>query len=638
MTARLKIVFLLGILANALAGCGGGGGGGGGGGPAPAPAVSLSPTSLTFAIQDVGTTSSAQSVTLSNSGSASLSISSIGLAGSNASDFAQSNTCGATLAAGANCSISVTFTPTATGSRSASLSIATNAATSPSTVALSGSAGAVTATLSPSTVVFASTYLNTASAAQTVTLTNGGTGPLAINSVSVTGANAGDFAANSRCGTTLAANSNCTITVTFTPTAVGSRVATLSVATDAPGSPATLTLGGIGDDNSLAVTIDQGPLAATSPTGNILYASVTVCTPGSTTQCTTIDHIQVDTGSFGLRLFSSVLGTATPAAVNDRTTGRALWECVQYADGYTWGAVGALDVTIGPRKLASLPVNLMADQTTASTPAVPSDCSSYNGQALTSDNTRTAFGANGILGIGVFPTDCGPACASGLQPGFYYTCPSSGCVVATVAEADQIHNPLTLSADGNNTNGVVFVLPPSTTPTNTLTGKIYFGVGTEPNNTPPASQSWFTLDPSYGTFTTNYKGTLLTQSFVDSGSNGFFFSDATIAGCTGQLAGFYCPTSQVLATASVLGLNQATTDIPFTIDSAQTMFAAYPNAAAFPDLGGTLSSSPTAPSNAFDWGSPFFFGRTVYHLFSGNSYLPTGASASATVSGPALAF
>ena len=106
-----------------------------------APAVTLSGNSLTFAGQLITTTSSAQSVTFTNSGTAPLTISSIAVTGTNASDFAQTNTCpasSATLAVSANCSISVTFTPSATGNRTASVTITDNASGSPHTVSLTG--------------------------------------------------------------------------------------------------------------------------------------------------------------------------------------------------------------------------------------------------------------------------------------------------------------------------------------------------------------------------------------------------------------------------------------------------------------------------------------------------------------------
>jgi hypothetical protein len=103
--------------------------------------MTLSPTSLSFNNQNVGTTSAAQTVTLTNSGNGALTISSIGLTGTNAGDFAQTNTCPispSTLAANANCTINVTFSPTAPGSRSASVSITDNAGGSPQSVTLSG--------------------------------------------------------------------------------------------------------------------------------------------------------------------------------------------------------------------------------------------------------------------------------------------------------------------------------------------------------------------------------------------------------------------------------------------------------------------------------------------------------------------
>jgi hypothetical protein len=106
--------------------------------PASAPAVSLSTASLAFSSQNVGTTSPAKSVTLSNTGNAALSVTSLGLTGGNAADFAQTNTCGGSVASGANCSINVTFAPSAAGSRTAAVSIVDNASGSPQSISLSG--------------------------------------------------------------------------------------------------------------------------------------------------------------------------------------------------------------------------------------------------------------------------------------------------------------------------------------------------------------------------------------------------------------------------------------------------------------------------------------------------------------------
>ena len=111
---------------------------------APKPAVSLSVSALSFASQTVGASSGAQSATLTNSSTATLTIAAITLGGSNPGDFAQTNTCGASLAAGAHCAISVTFKPTAAGARTAAVAISSNAAGSPQTIALSGTGVAAT--------------------------------------------------------------------------------------------------------------------------------------------------------------------------------------------------------------------------------------------------------------------------------------------------------------------------------------------------------------------------------------------------------------------------------------------------------------------------------------------------------------
>jgi hypothetical protein len=102
------------------------------------PIASLSPTSLAFGNQPIDVTSTAQAVTLTNTGNAALTITSLALTGTNASDFAQTNTCGSSLAAGANCTIAVMFTPSLAGTEAASLSITDNASGSPQTVILSG--------------------------------------------------------------------------------------------------------------------------------------------------------------------------------------------------------------------------------------------------------------------------------------------------------------------------------------------------------------------------------------------------------------------------------------------------------------------------------------------------------------------
>jgi hypothetical protein len=151
------------------------------------------------------------------------------------------------VAAGGNCTISVTFRPSASGSRTASVSITDNAAGSPQAVSLSGTGIAPAASLSPVSVSFGNQPVGTTSAAQTVTLSNSGNATLSITSLAITGTNASDFAEIAdACGSSVAAGGNCTIGVTLTPSAVGQRTATLSITDNASSSPQAVSLSGTG--------------------------------------------------------------------------------------------------------------------------------------------------------------------------------------------------------------------------------------------------------------------------------------------------------------------------------------------------------------------------------------------------------
>ncbi len=221
------------------------------------PTADLSVTSLTFPSQVVTTTSAAMNVTLTNNGGSVLNITGFTFLGTNPNDFAQSNTCGTSVNPGANCVISVTFTPSIVGAESATLSIADNAANSPQTVALTGTgaSGTPQAVFTPTSLTFASQILNTTSAAMTVMLSNPGTGPLSITTIATTGANGADFGQTNTCGSSVGIGGSCMISVTFTPTAVGARAGAVSVTDNAAGSPQNVALSGKGGNVTPPVTI-----------------------------------------------------------------------------------------------------------------------------------------------------------------------------------------------------------------------------------------------------------------------------------------------------------------------------------------------------------------------------------------------
>jgi Abnormal spindle-like microcephaly-assoc'd, ASPM-SPD-2-Hydin/HYDIN/CFA65/VesB-like, Ig-like domain/Beta-propeller repeat len=248
-------------------------------GTAPAPIAKFLPASMTlgFGTVTVGTTSGTQSVTLANVGSAALSLTSVAIAGANAPDFAiaaAGTTCpaaGGTVAIGASCTVAVQFAPQSAGtSKSASLTFADNAASSPQQVLLSGTAtDAASLQVSPANLTFTAQSEGTASAPQTVTLSNTSTAPASIGTITVSGANAGDFALQNPCAPSLGAGKSCQLSVSFSPavsTPAGSRSAALNIPA---GNPQTVTLAGTATQASISLptSINFGSqLAGTSGT------------------------------------------------------------------------------------------------------------------------------------------------------------------------------------------------------------------------------------------------------------------------------------------------------------------------------------------------------------------------------------
>jgi hypothetical protein len=233
--------------------------------------VSLSPASLSFGNQSVNTKSGIVTATLTNGGSAALSLSGIALTGANPGDFAQTNTCGSSVGAGASCTISVTFDPTASGSRSASVSFTDNANGSPQSLSLGGTGTSATASLSTSSLSFGNQSVNTTSGVLTAILTNGGNAALSLSSIALTGANPGDFAQTNTCGSSVAAGASCTISVTFDPAATGNLSASVSFTDNANGSPQSLSLSGTGTSTTVnlspsSLSFTNQPISVTSST------------------------------------------------------------------------------------------------------------------------------------------------------------------------------------------------------------------------------------------------------------------------------------------------------------------------------------------------------------------------------------
>ena len=215
-------------------------------GQAAGPQPVLMPATINFGSLTVGTTSAVQTATLSNTGGVPQSISSFGFFGNSTTSFTQSNNCGSSLAAGASCSIAITCTPAAAGSLSANLGVNFPSPEPQLSIALTCAGTAATApqaTLTPASLSF-TTVAGSTPGPQMATLTNSGTAALVISQVSIGGATGGAFSQTNTCGSSLAASASCVITVSFSGTGVGSYVAALQVADNAPSTPQAVALSG----------------------------------------------------------------------------------------------------------------------------------------------------------------------------------------------------------------------------------------------------------------------------------------------------------------------------------------------------------------------------------------------------------
>ena len=342
-------------------------------------------------------------------------------------------------------------------------------------------------------------------------------------------------------------------------------------------------------------------------TRNMLQTSVTICVPGTST-CQTIDNIQVDTGSQGLRILASALAPTLVLPSVTASTGSTAASCTVFGSGYTWGSVRTADVRLAGEVAAATSIQVIADP---AIPAVPTDCSNSGLPML----TATALRSNGILGVGPFSADCGSGCAATALPRWYYGCSSGACVAATLPVALQVTNPISRFATDNN--GLVIELPAvAATGAASVTGTMTFGIGSQANNLLGSAQV-LPSNSMTGFVSTAFQGQTYSTSFIDSGSNGLFLALSVVPKC-----GFwFCPTSVQSLAATVAGINGATSNVTFTIGNATSLFASGNNA---------LGNLAGPASNYFDWGLPFFFGRRVFTAIE--------ASATPAGNGPYYAF
>lgn len=345
--------------------------------------------------------------------------------------------------------------------------------------------------------------------------------------------------------------------------------------------------------NVLPLTVKPGPYNSYLNGG---FTYLLICAPG-TFSCQTVKANLVDTGSFGLRVFAQAKQIYLPPVTN--AGGGNVAECTPFASFSAWGGVKYADIYMaGEPPARSVPIQVIGSPGLA----VPASCSA-TGPLITSPSQ---IGFNGLLGVGVFAQDCGPSCTpgGGGNPGWYYSCFGSSCTQSTAAMNEQVTNPVAMMPQDNQ--GVLVQLPAiSSGGLPKVSGSLILGINSESNNGLGGTK---VLDTDgFGEVKTNFNNQWI-PGFFDTGSNGLFFDDPSIPLCANGTggSGWYCPTlPMVLAAINASSPSFVPSKISgFTVDNATLLFQSFNSG--YNDLAAPLGSAQ------FDWGLPFFFGRSVY--------------------------
>ena len=382
-----------------------------------------------------------------------------------------------------------------------------------------------------------------------------------------------------------------------------------SVANSGEATPLVISVLAPGEQNVQPISVNGGPLPGRLYL-NGPFTSVVICAAG-TSQCQSIDGILVDTGSVGLRLFKSLLTVPLKPVTQ---SGGSVNNCISFVgQQFLWGEVASADVYLAGETASGISVQLIADPTSF---AIPTSCSNGDVDA----DSQEVFGANGLLGVGDEPTDCtfsgANPCnlgATGAAPPAYFVCfDGEGCAATQMPIAQQVMNPI--AAFPRDNNGSILQFPSVGTAMSTANGTMTFGINTEPNNS-LGTATVFAIS-SQNNFTTVFSGQQLTNSFIDSGSNMFFFPNITgLQLCSDSP--FYCPANPPVAlSATNEGANSlGSGPVDFQVDSFDSDTQSNPNDAAFGYVAGPNGTSPCQNGKgacSFDWGLPFFYNRSVF--------------------------
>lgn len=451
------------------------------------PAFGLSAESFVFGAQSVNTSSAPQTLTLTNTGSAALSVSSVAAT----AGFSETDNCvsSSPMAVGSTCTVNVTFSPTVSGIASGTLTINDDVGGSPQAVALVGNGTAApSVSLAPASLTFSSQPTGTASATQTVMLTNSGGASLTITSISLAGTNSGDFSQTNTCGTSVNAGAGCAVTVTFKPTATGTRTASVSINDNATGSPQTVSLTGTGTGSA--------PVASVSPP-SLTFGDQQLVT-SSAAQSVTVTN----TGNLAL-VITSIVAAGDFAQTN--TCGKSLAAAKQCTISVTFEPIAdgtrSGQITITDNAQGSPQVVILTGTGTGTAPAVSLSATSLTfsnegvGSASAAETVKLTNTGNAALSLStvtIAGTDgsdfsqantCGASVASGATCNVNVTFKptAAGSRTATVSIADNAgHSPQTVSLTGNAITPDFSLSAPTTSATVTAGQTVIYTVNVNP--------------------------------------------------------------------------------------------------------------------------------------------------------------
>jgi hypothetical protein len=343
---------------------------------------------------------------------------------------------------------------------------------------------------------------------------------------------------------------------------------------------------------------------------NTPCVSVTICSPTNPESCQTIDNVLIDSGSIGLRIFSSELNSSLLNNLPiESINGAPIANCVGYGDlSANWGTVALANINLGNEStIESIPMQLID----ASYADGGEQCLQYlNGPSgsgsYTLETTPVKFGFNGILGVGPIIYD---------NVTSYFTCTDSSCSkYPSISQTNSLllANPIAFLPESYE-SGITFKFPTlgNNGATNAV-GYAVFGVGTNSDNNFESGVNIYTvaIDRSCGLFicmpTTLY-GTSIQYGFLDTGSNFLYFNDGNISNNNG----FYTPNSMLTLSPENTDKNDKNIATNINIANFDNLYD-NTNNTSFNNNGADIGLD-----NFIDYGLPFFFGKTVYICFAG---------------------